>query len=287
MALTRKKQGATAVCPLVYAPVVANDGLIYDNACLAKSAGQEVVGPAPYRTAPLGSAVGGRTSAEKWALAFQISGLLFTGIGIGVAIWAKRKKNSDLGYAKAGGPTDIIQPGVREHFDKKMPIEMRVRLAQGLVEKSIKDEIMGDKMRELALNITSKCPERDDMCEMRAIYNFVKSQVRYTGDIAPIAHSDGRYEAVDLFQAAYKTLQYHGGDCDDGAILNATLLSLNGIPARFRITAPRPNADWSHIYVLAGTPRNNPTMWIPIDTTLPGDRFGVEAPFNRKLDFVS
>lgn len=58
-------------------------------------------------------------------------------------------------------------------------------------------------MRQLGLRVTSLCTARDDMCELNAIHEFVKQNVRYTGDIA----------MKDLFQSAWRTLQYGGGDC--------------------------------------------------------------------------
>lgn len=59
------------------------------------------------------------------------------------------------------------------------------------------------RMRQLGLRVTSLCTARDDMCELSAIHEFVKQNVRYTGDIA----------MKDLFQSAWRTLQYGGGDC--------------------------------------------------------------------------
>lgn len=59
------------------------------------------------------------------------------------------------------------------------------------------------RMRQLGLRVTSQCTARDDMCELNAIHEFVKRNVRYTGDIA----------MKDLFQSAWRTLQYGGGDC--------------------------------------------------------------------------
>ena len=74
-------------------------------------------------------------------------------------------------------------------------------------------------------------------------------------------------------------------NCDDHALLAATMLTLNGIPARFRLTAPRKEGEFSHIYTLAGVPKTKPTQWVVLDTTLPGYRFNVEAPHGRQADF--
>jgi hypothetical protein len=82
-------------------------------------------------------------------------------------------------------------------------------------------------------------------------------------------------------------------NCDDQAVLNATLLSLNGIPARFRITAPRSKGrfhgdpGWAHIYAMGALPKNNPSSWIALDTTIPGNFFSKEAPYGRAIDFIA
>lgn len=59
------------------------------------------------------------------------------------------------------------------------------------------------RMRQIGLEVTSGCPARDDLCELNAIFDFVKRNVRYTGDITD----------KDTFQTAWRTMQMAGGDC--------------------------------------------------------------------------
>ena len=163
-----------------------------------------------------------------------------------------------------------------------MPIEERLASIQDLVHKSIQDP----EMRKVALQVTSGCPERDGECEARAVYDFVKANVRYTGDIAPIKFPNGDVEGIDLYQSARRTLEFGGGDCDDQSILIATLLALNGITPRLRVMKEDGASDWSHIFPLAGLPKNTPSEWRALDTTLPGNnKFGVEVPYADALDF--
>jgi hypothetical protein len=196
---------------------------------------------------------------------------------------------------KRGGMT------MTHHYDPEMPIEQRVKLLQDLVWRGVQNP----EMRDLALAITGNgtrevtvgkrkfmvqgagCPARDGACETEAIYKWVKAQVRYTGDVAPVMMPSGEVEGVDLFQTGLRTAQMGGGDCDDHSVLGATLLSLNGIPAKFRITAPSKSADWAHIYPLSGLPKTRPTKWVALDTTLPGEMFGREAPYGKARDFVA
>jgi len=59
------------------------------------------------------------------------------------------------------------------------------------------------QMRQIGLAVTRACPPRGDECELRAIFEFIVRNVRYTGDITD----------KDTFQTALRTLQYGGGDC--------------------------------------------------------------------------
>lgn len=171
-----------------------------------------------------------------------------------------------------------------KHYRGNLSINKRAGILQDLVWQSVQDPAM----RKLALSITHNCPARDGECEARAIYNWTRKNIRYTGDVAPVKQGrHGSVEGIDLFQAAKRTVEFRGGDCDDHAVLNATLLALNGITPKFRITAPKGagSSDWSHIYTTAGLSKNNPSKWLALDTTLPGNYFGVEAPYGNHIDF--
>jgi transglutaminase-like putative cysteine protease len=182
-----------------------------------------------------------------------------------------------VGSSEAGGMR------IEHRRSAAMPIEERVASIQDLVWKGVQDP----RMRKLALGITKHCPERDGMCESKAIYDYVKQRVRYTGDVGTVKMGrNGPVEGIDLFQAGKRTLEFGGGDCDDHSILIATLLAHNGITPRLRVTASTRNGEDEHIYPLAGLPKTAPAKWVAIDTTLPGDnKFGVEYPAGRITDF--
>lgn len=199
-----------------------------------------------------------------------------------------RSRRSGLGFVESKALPIDGKPVVRNgmtltHYRaKRIPIEKRLRIIQDLTWESVKDP----RNRKIALDVTRQCPERDGECEAKAVYEAIKRKIRYTGDVAPIKMgADGPVEGVDLFQSAYRTWEFGGGDCDDHSVLAATLLSLNGVPAKFRVTAPYSNADYSHIYTVAGLPKMRPTRWVAIDSTLPGYQYGLEAPNGRKRDF--
>jgi hypothetical protein len=117
------------------------------------------------------------------------------------------------------------------------------------------------------------------MCELKAIYQFVVTNVRYTGDMA----------TIDTFSAPLRTLQMDGEDCDGHCLVNAALAIANGFQAKARITSNR-GVTWDHIYCLAGLPKGRTEQWIALDTTLArakGDtsRFGQEPPRVKYQDF--
>lgn len=188
-------------------------------------------------------------------------------------------------------PTPVVEETIlpngmkmQHRRSNNMTIEERIGNLQDITWKSVSDP----EMRKLALAITNNCPARDGKCEAEAIFNAVKKRIRYTGDIAPlkIGGRDGPVEPVDLYQSGKRSWQIRGGDCDDHAILIATLLTLNGITARFRVTAESKNADWSHVYVTCLLPKLTGTKPYALDTTLPNGKFGTEVPFAKYLDFA-
>lgn len=178
----------------------------------------------------------------------------------------------------AGAPT------LRVH--RVSSLEDRVRLLQRLVNfgEAAFDKasppfgsIRDPEMRRIGLAVTEVCNARDDRCELMAIYDFVKRNIRYTGDV----------KDKDTFQSGYRTMQMAGGDCDDHAILCSVLAMVNGFTTKFRITSNYGDS-WDHIYCLAGLPKLGPRSFIALDTTLPGStdlRFGKEPPRAKFRDF--
>ena len=215
--------------------------------------------------------------------------LLFLGVGAtgAVVYFATRDKSGSLGR---GLPLESIETNegykLTHHRMKDMPIEKRVEILQNMTANSVKDP----RMRKIALQMTRKCKERDASCEAKAIYSWMKKNIRYTGDIGPHAlWHGGPVEGVDLFQSAYRTVEFGGGDCDDHSLLACTSALLNGMSCQYRVTSPRKGKkdDYTHIYAMIGLPKMRPSKWVAVDTTLPGSRYGVEAPYAKKLDFVA
>lgn len=227
---------------------------------------------------------------KRAAVVSGVLGSLMAGLGIWAIVRERRIASAVNGLGRMRQLRAAQAPVIAAYSDGNMrttmresaamPIEQRIATIQDLIHKSVQDP----HMRKVALQVTSRCPERDKMCEAHAIYNFVKSRVRYTGDMGAIQHPDGSVEGVDLYQSARRTLEFGGGDCDDNAILNGTLLALNGIDPILRVVKTRGAPDWEHIY----TGFANGRKFIALDTTLPGNTsFGVEPNYSKKIDFAA
>lgn len=232
-------------------------------------------------------------TSSKWI----IGGLVGAAV-LGGGYWLMRNHFGPLGRVvdrvrKRGMTTTL-------HYDPIMPIDMRVKL----IQKRVYEGVVDPEMRELALAITgnrdkdvqvgkhtfkvrgARCAARDVKCEIKAIYDWVKDNVRYTGDVAPILLPNGSVEAIDFYQAPKRTVEFGGEDCDGHSALVAALLALNGVTPRLRITAPKGSMEWGHIYVVAGeASKENPTKFVAVDTTLPTGTVGTEAPYSRHRDF--
>lgn len=82
----------------------------------------------------------------------------------------------------------------------------RLDILENLVRKGVRNPLV----RAVALEIVSRCPDRNDRCEIEQLFWYVKGNVRYTQDIF----------GIDTYQAPARTLQWKGGDCfPEGSIL--------------------------------------------------------------------
>jgi hypothetical protein len=142
------------------------------------------------------------------------------------------------------------------------------------------------QVRRAALALTSDCQDRDDSCEVEAIFNAVKH-----GDSRVSALARGlRYVAdpklADFFTGPARLLEMCengscGGDCDDHSALLAGLLGSIGYSVGLRAYASGPSAQFSHVYAVVGVPKNSPTKILGLDTTVRESYVGWEPPPGR------
>jgi hypothetical protein len=99
---------------------------------------------------------------------------------------------------------------MRRYEMASMSIDERLKLIQARVWDGVNDP----RIRKLALQITRQCGRDDGACEAQRVFDYVKANVRYTGDIGPVLNpKTGKVEAIDLYQKPWVTLEYGGGDC--------------------------------------------------------------------------
>lgn len=115
-------------------------------------------------------------------------------------------------------------------------------------------------MRALARQIIASVPEKNWTAEADAIRTYVRNTIRYTQDVY----------GVESLQTPPDTLQFGQGDCDDQALLVATLLLAAGHPARFVAFAFNGPGEYEHVYTetLIGS------RWYGLETTEAGAYLG-------------
>lgn len=119
-------------------------------------------------------------------------------------------------------------------------------------------------IRTLAQQLVQGCVENDKRCEAATLQSFVQDNVRYIADVRD----------VETIQMPAQTLQLRSGDCDDKALLLATLLESIGFSTRF-CAVGLSGGDYSHVLTQALIPGMG---WVSLET-IPVDGRTQKAPF--------
>lgn len=93
-------------------------------------------------------------------------------------------------------------------------------------------------IRQCATSVVFLVPEKNELAEIEALFQYVRDTVRYTRDI----------HDVETLSTPEKTLAGRFGDCDDQVTLLCTLLESAGYPTRFVIAAYNGTGEYSHVY---------------------------------------
>ena len=149
-------------------------------------------------------------------------------------------------------------------------IDQRVSHIVQMIQKGRQDP----RVRRIAVQqVSKKCgktwciPERDYQGEINALFNHVRRNVRYVRDSY----------AMDQFQHPVRTFEFAGGDCDDYSITLGSLLQSIGYPVKLRVIQTTDAPDFSHIYLLVGSPPGNRRKYISLDASV-AKPAGWEAP---------
>ena len=109
-------------------------------------------------------------------------------------------------------------------------------------------------IRQLALNLIKDVPGNKNFGgQAERLQNYVRNQIQYVKDI----------KGVETIQTPDLTLQNRAGDCDDQAVLLATLLETIGHPTRFVAIKINPLGPYVHVF----TETRVANRWLPAETT--------------------
>jgi len=129
-------------------------------------------------------------------------------------------------------------------------------------------------VRKWAERIVKSVPDRNELREIEAIFDFVRRSLRYTKD--PRGTEFVQKPDILLTQIEYGDTP--GADCDDYTVLALSLLRSIGYQTLIRIAGYTQNGPFSHVY---GMVQTRSGVWIPFDAVRKDKALGHEAPGRR------
>lgn len=109
-------------------------------------------------------------------------------------------------------------------------------------------------LRQLAFAIIDRVRGHKNFgAQVRAIHAYVQDTIQYVKDV----------NGVETLATPIKTLEFRKGDCDDQAVLLATLLESIGHETRFVAIRMQPLGPFVHVFTETKIGRK----WIPLETT--------------------
>jgi transglutaminase-like putative cysteine protease len=129
-----------------------------------------------------------------------------------------------------------------------------VKATLKLMKAKIRAGKVSPYIRAKALEITAGLRQKNRVGEIFAVWKFVRDRIRYVRDI----------RNVETLQDAEYTLTQGAGDCDDKAILTASLLESIGHPTALWAIGFKPG-KFSHVLPL--TRAGAAGKWMPLETT--------------------
>jgi len=110
------------------------------------------------------------------------------------------------------------------------------------------------EIRSLALSLVADVSgHKNWTAQIKAIHAFVQNSIQYVRDV----------RGVETLATPIKTLEFRQGDCDDQAVLLASLLESVGHPTRF--VAMKQTMFGAYVHVYTETKIGN--KWFPLETT--------------------
>ena len=165
--------------------------------------------------------------------------------------------------SRDGKPYKVTRAAVRS-------IDERVQYIIGVARRGKRDPAV---QQTVASILNRKCgfgqwciKEKDEAGEVRAVFAFVRSKMRYMKDP----------RGVDVFRSPRRSATsverggFAGGDCDDFTAALCAYLEAAGYHTKMRVMAIKPDGprSFSHIIALVGLPARKPSKWVPLDASV-------------------
>jgi hypothetical protein len=120
----------------------------------------------------------------------------------------------------------------------------------------VRRDVRSPAVRDVALRVVQHCKGHDFLCEIKAVYEYVRDEYTYRRD--PVY--------VERVQDAKRTIERGasgGVDCDDKSVLLASLLAALGHKPAFAVLG-KTRQQYSHVYVAVKVPGKG---WLSLDPT--------------------
>lgn len=131
-----------------------------------------------------------------------------------------------------------------------------VRKTLQLMSALVKGGKRSPVIRAKALALTQHLKQKDRVGEIKALWEFVRNNIRYVRDIRDI----------ETIHTPEQVLRQESGDCDDKALLLCALLESIGHPSGFWAIGTKAPGQFSHVLAIT---RMGPRKWFPLETTEP------------------
>tara|TARA_Y100000593_G_scaffold26239_1_gene52264 strand:+ start:4837 stop:5493 length:657 start_codon:yes stop_codon:yes gene_type:complete len=130
-------------------------------------------------------------------------------------------------------------------------------------------------IRQLVGRAVRQCRERDQMCELRAIHDYIAEHTRFLDDIRDI----------ELFQEPEVTLHFNAGDCDDLSILAGSMLESAGFKTSLVAVG---QSGYDHVFVRADYPKppERKKKTVSFDLSIPDKTFDFDPTQIEKFNKI-
>ena len=155
----------------------------------------------------------------------------------------------------------MVAAVTRQIPDGVLGTKTTLKIMQGLVKQGRRDPTIRTTAAELLL--AAQIPPKNFYAEAEAIFRYIQSTIRYVQDV----------NDVETISPAIWVLQNGYGDCDDFAVLTASMLESVGHKCRFMAISFEGPDDFSHVVVQTKIG----SEWITADATEP-EAFGWQPP---------